>query len=121
MSAGALLSREYAAKHSQRGYPKYRTDATRSEGDLLGLSTSPLTPRHRIWAQAQRDVLGLHRLLHYIHHFVAESLQICLLPELGREGLQGLPGVVLASVETTVDETLYAGSQGVEQGSDQEG
>src|SRR5215203_2620669 len=51
----------------------------------------------------------------------SQCLQVCLVSELGREAFQGLPGILLCSVEAADYEGLDASSQGVEQDRDQEG
>src|SRR5829696_3234230 len=80
----------------------------------------PLTLLGSIGAQPQRDLGGLHRLLHHAHHFVAESLQIRLVAEPRGERFEGLYGIVLVPVEAAVDEGLDASPQGVEQGRDRQ-
>ena len=45
---------------------------------------------------------------------VVQCLQVGLVPELGREGFQGLPRVVLPSVEATIHEGLNTASQGID-------
>jgi hypothetical protein len=51
----------------------------------------------------------------------SQCLKVRLVSELGREALQGLPGMLLCSVEAAVYERLDASSQGVEQCRDKEG
>src|SRR5215211_5315521 len=56
----------------------------------------------------------LHCLPHHTHQVVIEGFQVRLVPELGREGFQGLPRVILPTVEAPVYEGLDSTSQGVE-------
>src|SRR5215204_3079598 len=63
----------------------------------------------------------LHRLPYYTHQVVAQGIQVCFVPELGGEGIQGLPRIVLPTVETTVDEGLDATPQRGEEGRDKQG
>jgi hypothetical protein len=72
-------------------------------------------------SQPQRDVGGLHRLPHHSPQVVVQGLQVSLVYEFRREGLQGLLGVVLPPVGATVYERLDTPSQRVEQGGYQEG
>src|SRR5215218_10275103 len=75
-----------------------------------GLLVRQLTLRGLFGAQPQRDVGGLHRLPYHPHQVVAEGVHVRLVSQLGREGFQGLPGIVLTSVEATVYEGLNAPS-----------
>src|SRR5919112_3143080 len=68
-----------------------------------------------IGAQPQRDVGRLHRLPHYVHQFVIQSLQVRLIPQLCSEGLQGLSCIILPAVEAAVNEALHPPTQRVEQ------
>src|SRR5829696_4885310 len=74
-------------------------------------------PGLRLWigAKPQRDVSGLHSPPHHLHHLVAESLQICLVAELRREGLHGLSRIVLVAVEEPIYERLDTPPEGREQ------
>jgi hypothetical protein len=58
----------------------------------------------------------LHGLHHHTHQVVVEGFQVRLVPELGREGFQGLSRVVPAAVEAPIYEGLDAFSQRREQG-----
>src|SRR5215204_2980111 len=58
--------------------------------------------RNRIGTQPQRDMRRLHRLPHHPHQIVAQRVQVCFVTQIGREAFQGLPGIVLASVEAPV-------------------
>jgi hypothetical protein len=95
------------AKNSQKGHPNHRTDATRYEGNLLGLCAKAFALRHCIWAQSKSDVRRLHHLLYHAHQIFAECVQVCFVTQLGREGFQGLSSIVLAAVEAPVYERLY--------------
>jgi hypothetical protein len=63
----------------------------------------------------------LHGLPYYTHQFSVQCLQVRLIPELGREGFEGLSSVVLPAVEASVDEGLDTVSEGSEQRRYQEG
>src|SRR5918995_6293275 len=77
--------------------------------------------RARLRTQPQRDVGWLHRLPYHPYQGVAQGGEICFVAQLDREGFQGLPGIVLPTVEAPVYKALDATSQGVEQGGDHEG
>ena len=64
---------------------------------------------------AQRDVSGLHCLSNHSQEIVAQGIELCLVPDLGREGFQGLSSVIFAPVEESIYEALYATPQWVEQ------
>ena len=65
---------------------------------------------------------GLHSLADHSHQIFSEPIEVCLVLELGREGFQGLPRIVLAAVEATIYERLDTSPQGGEQrGYDQRG
>src|SRR5215217_4467564 len=70
--------------------------------------------------QPQRDVGRLHRLPNYPHEVVVQGFEVCLVPELGREGFEGLSSVVLLTVEAPVYETLDSTPQGSKQGRNKE-
>src|SRR5215210_944081 len=75
----------------------------------------------RVGAQPQRDVLRLHRLPDYPDQIVAEGAQVGFVAKLRGELFERLSSVVLASVETAVDEGLDTPApQRVEQGGDRE-
>src|ERR687896_639047 len=57
-----------------------------------------------IGPKPKRDVLRLHRLLHRVHQILAQGVQVCLIPELGRESLKGLCRIVLPAVEAAINE-----------------
>ncbi len=59
---------------------------------------------------------GLHRFPYHPNQIVAQGVKIGLVPQLGREGFEGLSRVVLPTVEAPVDEVLGAAPQRVEQG-----
>src|SRR5215218_10247134 len=69
----------------------------------------------RLGAQPQRHVCGLHGLPDYTFQITAQRFEIRLVPELGREGFQGLLCVVLPAVEAAVDEGLDAPTHRVEE------
>src|SRR5215204_6563739 len=75
----------------------------------------------RIGTQPQRDVSGLHRLSHHSYQVLAQGVHVRFVSQLGREGFQGLSGVVLPAVEAPVYKPLYAASQRREQCRYQEG
>src|SRR5215203_3994208 len=70
----------------------------------------------RLWTQPQRDVLRLHGVPGHLHHIVSQGIQVRLIAQPGAEGGKRLHGVVLASVEASVHETLYTPPKRVEQG-----
>src|SRR5215204_5532247 len=80
-----------------------------------------LALRGCVGAQPQRDVRRLHRLPHYPHQIAAQGVEVSLVPELRREGFQGLPRVVLLAIEPAIYEGLDAAAQGHEQRGDGEG
>ena len=63
-------------------------------------------------------MLRLHRFPHHTYQIVAQGLEVCLVPELGREGFQGLPRVVLTALEASIYERLNSSPQGAEQSGD---
>src|SRR5215208_7561695 len=71
--------------------------------------------------QPQRNVDRLHSLPYHTYQVLAQCVQVSLVAQLGREGFQGLPGIVFPSIEAAIYEALYAPSQGDEKGRDQEG
>src|SRR5215207_323170 len=79
------------------------------------------SPRWLVGTEPQRHVRRLHRLPYHSHQVVIEGFQICLVPELGREGFKGLPHVVLPAIEPPVYERLDEASQRREQCCYQEG
>src|SRR5215217_7797350 len=74
-----------------------------------------------IGAQPQRDVCRLHRPSYHARHLVGQGVQVRLLSQPGGEGLKRLCGVVLAVVETPVDQLLDPAAQRAEQGRDRKG
>src|SRR5215211_5304770 len=79
------------------------------------------SPRWLVGTQPQRHVRRLHRLPYHSHQVVIEGFQICLVPELGREGFKGLPRVVLPAIEPPVYERLDATPQRSKQCRDKQG
>jgi hypothetical protein len=65
-------------------------------------------------------VCGLHRLPYHPYQVVTQSVQICLISQLGGEGFESLGCIVLPSVEAPIYEGLDAPPQWVEQCSYQE-
>jgi hypothetical protein len=89
---------------------------------VLGVAASlPAYPSRLHRDEPQGDVGGLHRLPDHARQVVAQGVQIGLVAQRGREGFQGLPRVVLPTVEATVYEGLDVVSQGVEQSGYHEG
>src|SRR3712207_6797655 len=74
-----------------------------------------LTLRASIGTQPQRDVDRLYRLPYHPYHLAGQLIQVCLVPELGREDFYDLGRVVLPAVEAHVNERLDAPPQGIEQ------
>lgn len=58
--------------------------------------------------QPQRHVLGLHGLADHRYEVATQGFQVYLVAQSRGENFQGLPRVVLASVEAPVDEGLDA-------------
>jgi hypothetical protein len=56
-------------------------------------------------------VSWLHRLPHHPDQILAQGVEVSLIPELDREGLKGLPRVVLPSVEAPIYKALDATPQ----------
>jgi hypothetical protein len=81
----------------------------------------PLTISRPVGVQPQGDVGRLHRLPYRPYQIIAECAQVCFVAQLGREGFQGLSGVVLAAVEATVDKALNSPPERGKQSRDQEG
>jgi hypothetical protein len=98
---------------TEHGPPHRRNDgqSVKLEDLLLDFAF----PRGWVWAQPQREVGWLHSLPYHPHQIVAQGVEVRLVPELGREGFQGLPRVVLPTVEAPIYERLYAPPQGSEQ------
>ena len=59
---------------------------TSLRGEGLALLLCFASSRWWVWAQPQRGVSGLHRLLYRPHQIVAQGLKVGLVPELGLEG-----------------------------------
>src|SRR5215204_7416516 len=83
---------------------------------LLGTSVNkaaslPAGVPSRLGFQPQRNVGWLHSLPYHTYQVLAQGVQVCLVAQLGREGFQGLPGIVLPPVETPVYERLYVPPQ----------
>src|SRR5215208_5014316 len=93
---------------------------------LLGTSVNkaaslPAGHPSRLGFQPQRNVGWLHSLPYHTYQVLAQCVQVCLVAQLGREGFQGLPGIVFPSIEAAIYEALYAPPQGSKQRRDQEG
>ena len=58
---------------------------------------------------------GLHRILHNRDQVLAQLIQVDLIAQCGTERLHGLGCIILATVEATVDDSLDATSQGLEE------
>src|SRR5438045_1056185 len=58
------------------------------------------------WAQPERDMYGLHRLLHHGQHLPAQLIQVNFLAQGGAESGERLGCIVLATVETSVKDGL---------------
>src|SRR5215471_18888320 len=65
------------------------------------------------WTQPERDVGWLHRLLHHRQQALAQLVQVHFLPQGGAESCHGLGGVILAAVETAIDDRLDTLAQGL--------
>src|SRR5215213_4337887 len=106
-------------KQSMHPLPTWVVVSARTPSPATSVSDrllfAPLTLSGRLGSHPQREVDRLHRLPHYFHQIIAQGLEVCFVPELGREGFQSLPGIVLAAVEAAVYKGLDAPSQGSEQ------
>src|SRR6266567_7365882 len=60
------------------------------------------------WTQPQRDMGGLHRLLHHGHQLLARLSQVKLIAQRSTEGLDDSGRIILATVETAVNDGLEA-------------
>jgi hypothetical protein len=63
--------------------------------------------------QPQRDMGRLHSLPYHPYQFAVQRLQVCLIPQSGRETFERLPRVVLFPVEAPVDKALDTPPQGL--------
>src|SRR6266516_8063353 len=71
--------------------------------------------------QPQRDMRGLHRLLHDSQQLIAQLIQVYLLPQGDAESCHRLGGVILAAVEAPVNDPLDALAERLEQDIDRQG
>jgi hypothetical protein len=62
-------------------------------------------------AQPHRHMGGLHGLPYYTHQIIAQRVKVGLVTQLGGEGFQGLPRVVLPAIEPAVHEPLHPATQ----------
>src|SRR5215212_12200943 len=81
----------------------------------LGLPC-PITLPFRIRAQPQAYARGLHRLPHNPDQILAQGVEVSPIPELGREGFQGLSSIVLPTVEVPIYKALDATPQRSKEG-----
>src|SRR6266699_6511647 len=72
------------------------------------------------WTQPERDMGWLHRLLHHRQQALAQLVQVHLVAQGGTESGQGLSGVILAAVETPVNNPLDALAERLEQNVDRQ-
>ena len=83
--------REREYKHLKRPLGEGLSDSLRRiRSELICL----LALRSRLGAQPQRDVGRLHSLPNYPHQIIAKGIEVRLIPERRREGLEGLPHAV---------------------------
>src|SRR5437016_3874684 len=54
--------------------------------------------------QPERDMGGLHRLLHHGHQLLAQLSQVKLIAQRSTEGLDDFGCIILAPVEATIDD-----------------
>ena len=60
-----------------------------------------------LWlTQPERDMRGLHRLLHHGQQVLAQLVQVHFLTQGGAEGCHGPGGVILAAIEAAINELL---------------
>src|SRR6266699_1718937 len=67
------------------------------------------------WAQPQGDMGGQHGLLNDCQQLLTQLIQVDFLAQGGTEGSHYLRGIVLAAVETPVNQTLDATAERLEQ------
>ena len=60
------------------------------------------------WAQPQRDMRRLHRLLQHGQQFLPQLIQVHFLPQGGAEGSQRLGRIIFATVEAPINHILDA-------------
>src|SRR6266699_4145157 len=67
------------------------------------------------WTQPERDMRWLYGLLDHCYQVLAQLVQIHLLAQGGAEICHGLSSVILAAIETTINDGLDAMAQGLEE------
>src|SRR5438874_2488149 len=73
------------------------------------------------WAQPERDMTGLHRFIDDREQILAQLAQVNFIPQRCAERLQRFSSIILATIETSVDDGLNASSQGLEESRNGEG
>src|SRR2546421_161934 len=73
------------------------------------------------WAQPERDMCRLHRLLYDGQQVFAQLVQVHFVMQGGTESCHRLGGVILAAIEAPVNDPLDATAQGLEESSNDEG
>ena len=71
-------------------------------------------------AQPERDMRGLHRLLHDCHQVLAQRVEVHLTALPGAKRIQCLGGIVFVAIEAAVDNLLQAAAQRLEKRGDQQ-
>src|SRR5437764_6660346 len=87
-------------------------------------STNPvllLSPIRFSWPQPERDMRGLHRLLHRRHQFLPQLIQIHLIAQGRTESSKRPCRIILTSVEAAVNDLLDASAKRLEKGRDGQG
>src|SRR5690348_10567189 len=74
----------------------------------IGSPRDPLFSVVLSWAQPQRDMGGLHGLLDDGDQALTQLGEIDLIAKGGTEGSYGFGSIILAAIETTIDDVLKA-------------
>src|SRR5215211_6361182 len=84
----------------------------RYEGKVMKQSPRSFpSPQWLVGTQPHRHMRRLHRLPHHTYQVVIEGFQVCLVSEFDGEGFEGLPRIVLPSIEASVYEGLDAATE----------
>ncbi len=68
------------------------------------------------FAQPERDMRWLHRLLHHGQQLIVQLVQVHLLAQCSTEGGHDLGCVILAAIEAPINDSLDTAAQGLEEG-----
>ena len=89
---------------------------TRSGSRSMADPSSPVCSGLVSWAQPQRDMGGLHRLLDHCYQFLTQLIQVHLMAQRGTESSKCAGRIILAPVEAAVNAPLDAPPHRLEQG-----